>query len=74
MLSISGYVDVVLNNDTQMAAAVARGPVSVAIMANSSDFQHYHSGVFTGSCGPTLDHSVLIVGLTDAYWVCAILS
>lgn len=46
-----------------MKAAVAKGPVSVAIEADKSVFQHYRSGVITGSaCGTHLDHGVLAVG------------
>lgn len=43
-------------------AAVAQGPVSVAIDARSTAFQFYDSGVFTESCGTDLDHGVVIVG------------
>lgn len=56
-----------------LEAAVAQQPVSVAVQANSTLFQHYKSGVLTGDgCGNKLDHSVLVVGYgTDAgtkYW------
>merc|ERR1719353_2125480 len=57
---------------TQMEAAVAKGPVSVAIEADQSGFQFYKSGVFSGACGTNLDHGVLVVGYgTDSgkdYW------
>jgi len=53
-------------------AAVNMGPVSIAIEADQSGFQHYKSGIFTGPCGKSLDHGVLAVGYgTDAgkpYW------
>jgi len=60
--------DVVKHNDvdsTEMAleAAVGQQPVSVAIEADSSVFQHYAGGVLTDSaCGSNLDHGVLVVG------------
>jgi C1A family cysteine protease len=43
-------------------SAIARQPVSIAIEADQIDFQLYKSGVFTGSCGTTLDHGVLVIG------------
>ena len=46
-----------------MRAAVAKGPVSVAIEADKTVFQHYRTGVITGrTCGTKLDHGVLAVG------------
>lgn len=46
-------------------------PISVAINADASGFQHYASGVFDGPCTSNLDHAVLLVGMgTDGedYW------
>jgi cathepsin L len=47
-----------------MKAALANGPVSVAIEADKSIFQSYRSGVITNArkCGKKLDHGVLAVG------------
>jgi cathepsin X len=59
---VSGHTDV---DETEGAleAAVAQGPVSVAIEADQSVFQHYTSGILTDSaCGENLDHGVLAVG------------
>jgi hypothetical protein len=67
--SITGFTDVPANSETQLAAAVALGPVSVAIEADQSGFQSYTSGVFSGPCGTQLDHGVLAVGYTDSYWI-----
>ena len=46
-----------------MKEAVALGPVSIAIEADTRVFQLYSGGVITStSCGTKLDHGVLIVG------------
>ncbi|EGD76061.1 cathepsin [Salpingoeca rosetta] len=68
-VSISGYKDVPQNNEDQLAAAVEKGPVSVAIEADQQSFQMYSSGVFSGPCGTNLDHGVLVVGYTSDYWI-----
>jgi C1A family cysteine protease len=54
-------------------AAVAQGPVSVAIEADQRAFQSYRSGIVKSGCGTRLDHGVLVVGYgtensTD-YWI-----
>jgi len=56
-----------------LEAAVTKQPVSVAIEADQTVFQHYTGGVLTNeACGENLDHGVLVVGYgTDAgqkYW------
>lgn len=49
--------------ENALEAAVAQQPVSVAIEADQSVYQHYTSGVLTSdACGGNLDHGVLIVG------------
>merc|ERR1712178_608635 len=58
----------------QMKAALAIGPVSVAIEADKSVFQLYRKGVITSSkCGTKLDHGVLAVGYGtengEDYWL-----
>merc|ERR1711959_443676 len=69
---VTGFKDVQSDSETQLMAAVAKGPVSVAIEADQSGFQFYKSGVFSGTCGNKLDHGVLAVGYgTDGgkdYW------
>lgn len=69
---ITGLKDVTPQSCPDLMAAVAKGPVSVAIEADQSGFQHYSSGVFSGTCGTNLDHGVLVVGYgTDSgkdYW------
>jgi C1A family cysteine protease len=59
----SGCADVPANNQVALKEAVAVGPVSVAIEADTRVFQMYTGGVLTGpECGTKLDHGVLITG------------
>merc|ERR1711939_789336 len=60
--AVTSFNDVTKDSEPQMMAAVAQGPVSIAIEADQSGFQFYKSGVFSGACGPNLDHGVLVVG------------
>jgi len=60
--NVKGFVDVAQGSPSQMKAALAKGPVSVAIEADQSPFQFYTSGVLTKGCGQQLDHGVLAVG------------
>lgn len=61
--TISAYVEVEANNGNQLLAAIAEHPVSVAVSAGSSVFQHYTSGVLdSSSCGTGLNHGVAAVG------------
>jgi C1A family cysteine protease len=67
-------MDVPANNQVALKEAVARGPVSIAIEADTRVFQMYSGGVITGSaCGTNLDHGVLIVGYGEEngikYWL-----
>ena len=71
---IDSCMDVEPNNQLELQAAVAQGPVSVAIEADKSIFQFYTSGVInTSKCGTNLDHGVLIVGYGEEnnipYWL-----
>merc|ERR1712087_955249 len=59
---ISSYSDVKADNVADLEAAVAEGPVSIAIEADQSAFQFYSGGVLTGTCGTRLDHGVLVIG------------
>lgn len=56
------FVDVPPSSDSSMMSALAQQPVSIAIQADQQAFQLYKSGVFTGTCGTSLDHGVLAVG------------
>jgi len=57
--------------EAALAAAIAVGPVGVAVDA-SGGFQSYHSGVFSGPCGTQLNHAILAVGAASSpskYWI-----
>ena len=59
-LTVSKYVNVSSDNSDQLKAAVYQQPVSIAI--DAMDIMNYSSGIYTGSCGTSLDHGVLVVG------------
>jgi|TARA_B110000858_G_C17792147_1_gene470485 C1A family cysteine protease len=74
IIEVSGCVDVTKNNQVDLKEAVSKGPVSIAIEADTKAFQLYTSGVLTGdACGTNLDHGVLIVGYGEEkgteYWL-----
>jgi len=60
--AIKSYTDVTKNSEDSLKNAVALKPVAVAVEADQSGWQFYHSGVFDGTCGTNLDHGVLAVG------------
>ncbi len=70
----SSCQDVMANNQQDLKAAVDQQPISIAIEADTKEFQLYKSGVLTGdACGTNLDHGVLIVGYgtedNQDYWL-----
>jgi len=70
--TVSSYKDVSPDNALQLQAALALGPVSIAVEADKSAWQSYRSGVMDSeSCGTQLDHGVLAVGYNTAenYWI-----
>ena len=76
VVTISDCKDVPSNNQIALQQAVAIGPVSIAIEADTRTFQLYTGGVITSeACGTNLDHGVLIVGYGDdaatktPYWL-----
>jgi C1A family cysteine protease len=74
IVNISGCSDVTPKNEIVFKNAVSQQPVSVAIEADTRDFQLYKSGVITGdNCGTNLDHGVLTVGYGEEngvkYWL-----
>jgi len=70
--TVASYKDVSPNNALQLQAALALGPVSIAVEADQSAWQHYSSGVMDSeACGTSLDHGVLAVGFDTegGYWI-----
>ena len=73
-VQLSGLTDVTANSPSQLQAAVAQQPVSVAIEADKSVFQSYSGGIITSTaCGTSLDHGVLLIGYgtegSQAFWL-----
>eukprot|EP00742_Colponemidia_sp_Colp-10_P014913 GILJ01016989.1.p1 GENE.GILJ01016989.1~~GILJ01016989.1.p1 ORF type:complete len:364 (-),score=31.96 GILJ01016989.1:67-1158(-) len=70
-VKIGGWKGVPKGDEAALQEVVATQPVSIAIEANALQF--YHSGVFDGVCGHSLNHGVTVVGYgsTDKgadYW------
>ena len=73
-VKISKRTYVTPKDPAQMKAAVALGPVSVAIQADSYVFQSYGGGIIKSkACGTDLDHAVLVIGYGSEngvdYWL-----
>ena len=73
VVKLKSYCDIP-NNEDVLLKYVAIQPVSIAIEADSMDFQMYKSGVFNYSeCGEELDHGVVLVGYGSIdgidYWI-----
>ena len=73
-VEVSTYVDITSESESDIMAAIAQQPISVAIQANRMVFQLYNGGIFdSSSCGTSLDHAVALVGYgTDggqAYYI-----
>ena len=60
----SGYTDV--SGCTNLANAITGRPLSIAV--DAGNWSPYKSGVFS-NCGTSLNHGVLLVGITDQYWL-----
>ncbi|XP_051139043.1 low-temperature-induced cysteine proteinase-like [Andrographis paniculata] len=73
VVSLDSYHDVPAFNESELARAVARQPVSVVVSFGSRDFQFYKSGIFNGDCGEDLGHDVNAVGYgsedNSDYWI-----
>lgn len=65
--NIKGCIDILPKNERLLISYLAKQPISIAIQANSLDFQHYKSGIFNNIDCYTgqLDHGVLLVGYDE---------
>lgn len=61
---ITGYTDIKTCND--LANALTGRPISVAV--DATNWSPYKSGIFN-NCKTGLNHGVLLVGITDDWWV-----
>ena len=62
-VQVSGYQQITKNNVDALKAAIAKGPVAVAIQASSDVFKWYHGGVIQSECcGTNPDHAAVAVG------------
>jgi C1A family cysteine protease len=61
-LNVTTFTQVPSQRPQELKDAIAINPVSVAIEADETAFQHYIGGVLTEDCGYKLDHGVLAVG------------
>ncbi len=67
-VTVRGYNRLPSGSDQDIAEALQKQPVSIAIYASGKDLQHYKKGVYTGKECPQptnphdLDHEVLLVG------------
>ncbi|XP_049383992.1 zingipain-2-like [Solanum stenotomum] len=72
-VTISGY-EVVPSSESSLLKAVVNQPISVGIAANH-EFHMYGSGIYDGSCSPSLNHAVTVIGYGTSeedgtkYWI-----
>ena len=63
VVEVKSFANVPARSSAALKAALAKGPVAVAIEADKTVFHGYTGGIITGSaCGTSLDHGVLAVG------------
>jgi len=62
-VKVTNIHKVMSGSSSALMSAIAAGPVSVTVEANSRVFQQYSSGVLDStSCGTNLDHAITAVG------------
>eukprot|EP00494_Astrolonche_serrata_P004439 UN04452 len=71
---LKSYRFSVPDDENDLLAAVAKGPVAAAINADANALQFYENGIVeTRGCGPNIDHAVLLTGYGERkgkkYWI-----
>jgi len=62
-VKVKSYTSVTPQSPSQLKAAIAKGPTSVTVEADTYPFQGYKSGVLNDpECGTQLDHAITAVG------------
>jgi hypothetical protein len=62
-VSVTNINGVISNSVEQLKAAIALGPVSVTVQADSDSFRLYKEGILNDAdCGTQLDHAITAVG------------
>jgi len=62
-VEVSTIANVAPSSVAQLKAAIATGPTSVTVEADTSVFQMYTSGVLNSpDCGTSLDHAITAIG------------
>nr|XP_043637029.1 cysteine protease Amb a 11.0101-like [Erigeron canadensis] len=72
-VTLDGGWRLTINVESDLMDSLARQPVEIALDA-SGDFMFYKEGIFTGSCGTNINHSMLCVGYGETpegqkYWI-----
>jgi len=66
--TISGHKDVTHSESQMKAWVIQNGPLPVAADAQEG-WQSYQGGVMSTCSGKSLDHGVMVVGVTPDYWI-----
>ena len=71
---IRDCAEVAANKTAALKSAVYTQPVSIAVEADTLQFQFYSKGVFSGKCGTDLDHGIVLTGYGTLdgkdFWKC----
>lgn len=70
--SIKGFTQLPVNDYNALMTAIAnQGPVAISVAASA--WPMYHSGIYNGDCGTTINHAVTAVGYGEEnghkYWI-----
>ena len=74
-VAVKTVATVTAKSAAQLKAAIATGPTSVTVEADTTVFQQYTSGVMnSAACGTNLDHAITAIGygsntLAGAYYI-----